>query len=181
MRGLRDFWIAAAFSIGVLSSAPAAAAVVDFTFTDGSGVAAHGQLTTTGGPNGVFGVDVTGMTGWVGANAITAFIANPGAPNTATSADGLFYYDDNYDPSTHALDVEGLLFDVGSTEYNLFNNGGGVYQLYPARSGAYGAPATGALTTAVPEPATWALMLLGLGLVGAALRGARGKPALSVV
>ena len=36
---------------------------------------------------------------------------------------------------------------------------------------------TPSLAGAVPEPANWALMIVGFGAVGAAMRGARRKPA----
>ena len=171
---------------GALASAPAVAATYLFTFTPTSGapVSASGELTTTGGANGVFGVDVTAITGFVGGSAITNLIPDPNAPNNATSADGLFIEDNNYDPATRSLDNSGLLFDVGSTEYNLFNNEDGTYYLYPGVRGSYATPSVGAFTAsavavAVPEPAAWAMMLAGFGLAGGALRGARSKRAIA--
>lgn len=68
------------------------------------------------------------------------------------------------------------------------------YQYYYFDVGAFGAPGSydamvfgeqqGAhldvsrVSDAVPEPATWAMMLLGFGLIGGAMRSARRRPAL---
>ena len=167
--------IGVVFAFGALASMPASAATVDFTFGDKLGSAAYGQLTTAGGANGVFGVDVIGITGFVGNNPISKLVADPNSPNPATSADGLFIYDNNYDPGTKSVDNAGLLFDVGATEYNLFNNENGTYYLYPASKGAYGSPDIGEFVTVVPEPSLWAMMLVGFGFVGMAIRQTGGK------
>jgi hypothetical protein len=39
------------------------------------------------------------------------------------------------------------------------------------------APSGTVLTTAVPEPATWGVMLVGFGAIGASMRGARRRQA----
>jgi hypothetical protein len=73
-----------------------------------------------------------------------------------------------FDESTHAL------FDFGTYQY---------YDFYSL--GTFGNAAPGnvllgglALTPSVPEPGTWAMMLLGFGAIGAALRRSRKKLAL---
>ena len=38
---------------------------------------------------------------------------------------------------------------------------------------------TGSIPSAVPEPATWAMMIVGFGLAGAAMRRRREAPALA--
>jgi hypothetical protein len=47
----------------------------------------------------------------------------------------------------------------------------------------YGGASTGSLTfnAAVPEPGTWAMMLLGFGAIGMVMRGRRRRPALAQI
>jgi hypothetical protein len=194
MSRLKTRLIAATFAAATLSAAGVASAgVVDLTFTptDGSGVVATLQLTVTG-PNGFGGEDVTDITGdvtgGVAPGTVTGIAGTVGLTAEAVSPDGLFIYDNWYYTSSGnagpgvsyphgSLDNGGLLFDVNSggnsVEYNLFWLSTDSYELVPAANGGYLGTYFG--TVAVPEPAMWALMLVGFAGVGATLRGARKR------
>lgn len=71
----------------------------------------------------------------------------------------------------------GLRFQAGSDTYfgyaTVDNGGSHISQV------AYEAPSALSVSTSVPEPATWAEMILGLGVAGAAMRRRRQSAALS--
>jgi hypothetical protein len=106
--------------------------------------------------------------------AITGF--TPGA-----GVDAFFAWDNIVYTTTPHVDDLGLLFQVGSTRVNLYNSVGpfAVYVypgLYPKGDDVTGSGATSRGTfnlTAVPEPANWALMILGFASAGAMLRRRR--------
>ncbi len=65
------------------------------------------------------------------------------------------------------LDVYGLLFGSGSTQVNIYGNGGGDYAfLYTTPNGSFGAPTGGTfiVTSVSPEPSS--LILVGLAVLG---------------
>ena len=155
-------------------AASAHATILDFTATDGSGVVAAGQLTidaSTPSEVTVLNGSVVGAFFAPNTGAITGFAPDPGgAP--AYSPSGAFIYDQLiYPGSDPIVDNDGLLFNVGGVEYNLFSNGPDQYVLYNNVNG-YTAEAVN-FAIGVPEPATWALMLTGFGLAGAGLRQRR--------
>jgi hypothetical protein len=102
----------------------------------------------------------------------------------------MFWYDNVVFPTAPQVSWYGLLFAGASgNEYNLFSDSPTVFELYKARSGVgYLDHSVGAITVApevihgferdaqidaVPEPATWMMLLLGFGGVGAYLRRQR--------
>ena len=188
MKTMLKFCAGAVGALVACAALPASASTMfNIEFVDASSnVDLMATITTDGVANGVFGQDVIAISGnLVGPNftndAIAGLVADPSAPNAQVSADGLFIYDDNYDP-THASGVlvsnPGILFDsVGGVEYNLFSNANGSYTLYSAVNGQLSTFETGYI--AVPEPVTWAMMALGIGLLGAGLRLGRAKPELA--
>lgn len=73
----------------------------------------------------------------------------------------------------------GLSFSSASLgDFNFYNSGSGYYGLLSSKVDINGYP-DGVVATAhvepVPEPAAWALMLLGFGVTGAAIRRTRRK------
>lgn len=77
----------------------------------------------------------------------------------------------------------GLSFSTTSLgDFNFYNSGSGYYGLLSSDRDINGYP-DGVVATAhvapVPEPATWAMMLLGFCVVGAALRRTRAKRGLA--
>jgi hypothetical protein len=162
-------------TIALVSAATATARVYDYTVTEpgSSDVLMSGQFTTQGN-------EVTGLTGSVSAGAYgfsptgaVSLVADPGGVQ-ATSTSGYFYYDDVYDGSVghnilSGFDNNGLLFLVHGVEYNLFSNGSNPYLLYNNQ----GQNEAVNFSVGVPEPTTWALMLIGFGGMGVALRRSR--------
>jgi hypothetical protein len=203
MSGLVKFAAAAitalTLSVGISSGAAQASTwVIDYT-ADNLGdtpYSAELDLVASDTPNSVGGYDVLSVKGNVGSDAIASLINNPNKPTQATSSDGLFYYDNVvWTGAAQKLSNPGILFlGASGNEYNLFSDSPTQYELYRAvtdgRSGYYAAHSVGTismaqtfggnqnferLTNAVPEPASWALMILGFGAVGAALRQRRGR------
>jgi hypothetical protein len=150
-----------------------------------------GQLTA----NIDFTVDASDMVTWVAGSVVgsgalsylgTQTIADlvpTSQPGRNTSPDGQFWYDNVFNGagSNPVFDLYGILFtttDSSTGYWNLWGNGPDNYSLYDAPNGAYDpiAPSGGSVAvTAVPEPASWALMLLGFGGLGLAAIGRSQK------
>ena len=175
-------------------SAQASTWLLTYQATNGAApVAATLNLTASDTLNAVGGYDVTGVGGNVDGDPVTSLIANPGQPFASYSADGMFIFDNVLWPtSAPVLSNPGLFFAAASgAEYNLFSDNGATYELYKAQPGvAYLANSVGVISFArthpnaapldsapggVPEPAAWALMILGFGGAGALLRQRRGR------
>jgi hypothetical protein len=177
------FLKAAALAVGVLSfaamPAPAGAATVTFDWTltgpapNLGGVTAPGSgtLTVTVSPMG--GDLVTAISGTIGGHTIAGVISS-------FFGDNLLFPNNN---GTSLLDSQGISFnDVLGNNYDIF----GFFAPGQATSGnAYGerAPTGFGVGTfaisAVPEPSTWAMMLLGLAGLGFAFRQSRRKVSLA--
>ncbi|HEY3948731.1 PEPxxWA-CTERM sorting domain-containing protein [Phenylobacterium sp.] len=173
--------------------AQAAIWVLDYTATDGnSPFEADLTLVTSDTVNSVGGYNVQSVTGDVDGDTVTALIANPGLPNASYSADGWFIYDNVFfadnagGTAAPVLSNPGLLFASASgAEYNLFSDNATTYELYQARPGeGFTEHSAGLLTAvdppagglgAIPEPAGWALMILGFGGAGALIRRRRAN------
>ncbi len=179
----------AALFISLAAAMPAKAAVFDITF-DSTNIDINAQVTATLDAGNY---DVTGITGTVLSNAVLSSITSlvtasnnpPTPPQTGISVDGLFQFNDVIftSPGYH-FDSNGLLFTSNGFEYNLFTrdnvnmvlnttdpNSGGTFQTDIA--------ATTAAISAVPEPSTWAMMILGFAGIGLmAYRRKRNGPAL---
>lgn len=157
-------------------SASASAASFLFTFSgDGGANGASGTLEATDNGNGSFTATSGTITAFGPvASGSGALIANPNGTAVTVSPAGYFSYDDQLLPGQDPLTTNGgLLFNIGGFEINIYSNG--PEKLYTIYSSS-GANADGAFalsqvsTAAVPEPATWVMMLAGFGMVGAGLR-----------
>jgi hypothetical protein len=185
---LKALCSAAALCLGaaLVSAGPASAATYIWTFTNTSDVVEASGALTTGAADGG-GFDVTALSGNVHDAAagvdgsITSF--TPGSGN-----DGVFAWDNVAYTSTPHVDNLGLLFHVGAAEINIYNNTGpccsvvypGVYPLGDVLQSSGGGVDTGTFNlSAVPEPASWAMMLVGFGGMGAAMRNSRRKLAVA--
>ena len=179
---------AAALAAG---QAGAATWLLDYASTGGSPLFADLTLSTSDVLNAVGGFDITGVTGQVDGDAVTGLVTNPSQPFASYSADGMFIFDNVLWPAgAPVLSNPGLFFHGASgNEYNLFSDNASTYELYRAQSGVgYLANSVGGVQISrvvltplgdgyrglpgvgVPEPNTWALMIIGFGAVGAALR-----------
>lgn len=165
----------------VFSAAGARAEVYVFDFQS-----FDGQLTLTGTMTVDANDQVTAMTGAFSGSVvqtISGMAVNPFFPNQATSPDGMFYYDNLFINGNPTLDVDGVLFTTFENPggyWNLWGNSPGNYSLYESASGGYPVAETGNLTvTAVPEPAAWALMIVGFGALAFAGRRQRRSRAAS--
>lgn len=157
-----------------------------WTFTDNSSnVLASGGLTTQTTLNTAGGYNVTSISGTVaGFGAITGLVPNPNAPNVAnfdpdpSANTGTYNYDNVlFVPGPPYINFNGILFQTASETWNIFRSptiAGDVLSGYV--NGAFypdGSNENFAGTfaiTAVPEPASWALMIMGFGAVGGSLR-----------
>ena len=159
--GLASALSAAAFAANALtytfSYVDGADSVSGFFVTDATGTATSGFAT----------FDTTEL----GDFSASLF---PGA-----GSDSSFIYDNLF-----PVDNPGLLFENATTEINIFTNvpilaGLGStpdvnFYAGPINSGVYNiSDTTGTLTIAVPEPAVWAMMLVGFGGIGTTMRRRR--------
>lgn len=198
MRGFLKF--AAGLSLAMTISAgqaQAATFILDYTATNGANPAvATLVLDVSDTLNAVGGYDVTNVSGHVDADAITGIIHNPSQPFTSYSPDGWFIFDNVLWPDNGpVVSNPGLFFSGASgAEYNFFSDDATTYELYTAWPGVgYGDHSVGVISLAeappsnpfsdlgngVPEPATWTMMILGFGAVGATMRRRRGQATLA--
>ena len=170
-----SLWAAAAIA-GLSVCGAADATNFDFTFTQGSFTAAHGTITTADTANSDGGFDIVGISGTIYTNAI-AGLASPGAELFPNSPDG------------QLLNSDGIFIDVPdgflASPYNIFFGpedfddpvGHVDYQLgtpfFGSLGGVFSIDRDSGSTGSVPEPASWALMLGGFGMVGGAMRSRR--------
>jgi hypothetical protein len=173
MKNYKAAIAAGVLALSALAVMPAQAATYLWTFTSDA-ENGSGTLYTTGGAATSGGGTVSGAF-----NDVLTLVANPNGTAQATSADGQWWYDNVVPPDTNGFLFTGASLGAAGF-YNLWSNGSG---LGPT-SGTLGigpgqlAQIGGTLTlTAVPEPATWAMMLIGLGFAGAAIRNSRRKQA----
>ena len=170
MKKFQGFGAVAVASLAFAGTAAHADTLWEFSYS-GSGVSASGSFETVG--NGSTPTEVTSMTGTysdgISSGAIS-LVADPTPGAVATSADGLYYYDNMFG-GTPSLDIDGLLFDAGAQEINLYTDPGlGLTSLTDRNGGYVYSPVSSFSVTAVPEPGSMALLLAGLGALGIASR-----------
>jgi hypothetical protein len=133
---------AACALLGATATVPASAAVYDFTYT--GSLSGDLIITTSDTLDAVGGFDITGVSGTFGGDAITGLFNNPNQPNP--SANSHFTWD-TYNVFDAIADASGGTAD---TPYGLIVASTGVETF-----------GNGTLIAAVPEPSTWAMMILG--------------------
>lgn len=178
--------------VGALVAAPASATVtVGDTVTCGGANLECSVLTATVGAGAEFGID-TGSSG----NLLNADFSSGLLTISFTSnpdfVDGVFFkgvyslfFSNDTDPFTFAelgdvngvynsdgvdafaFDPDNVSIDGGSVNVNLSNS---VFTPGSSLQVKFDRTTTPPTDGAVPEPATWAMMILGFGLVGAAMR-----------
>ena len=153
-----------ALSLAALAATPglARASVYDFSLS-GTGYSASGMLTTAGDLSSA-GTLITGISGTQNGSAITGLRAPGTYPPGSQANDNLLF------SGTPSLDDLGFSFKVGMQSFNVYFTGG-------AGSGYYEFSTPGATElasfvlsspTAVPEPASLALLAVGLLAMSAA-------------
>lgn len=164
----------------ILCSPLARATVIPFDFETTSGPNPYsiiGSLTIANVLDAVGGFDILGITGNVtglGGAPITALVSNPNQPQPFNN--GLYIYNNVGFPGQPHLDNSGVLFTAGSFFYNIYTvTTGNSFTYYLSTdnpNGIYNPGQTGTLfaddpvVTAVPEPTTWLLLLLGFASLG---------------
>jgi len=152
-------------------AAPAGAATYTFDLTSSGGNGSGTIITATDASAGAS--LVTALQGTFDGGAI-ALLAPGTYPiytnNPALANDNLF------SAATPYFTTGGLSFSANGLNYNLYRNAGGV-RFCNSREGTCALFETVAFSAssvdAVPEPATWAMLLAGFGLSGAVLRRRR--------
>ena len=170
---VRNKAVAILFAASALGLAgPASATVYDFNISLGS-LTGNGTFSTVGDASTTPSLVNTFLGTFNGSSisllAPNAYPTFPGPPNDNLFSETAPYF--NYN---------GLSFTAGGTNYNIFSNPQGGLLDYcsgvPTTCYSDGATASFSFrsqTGAVPEPATWAIMLLGFSVMGIALRADR--------
>jgi hypothetical protein len=177
--------IASMTAVIVATWSTANATVYNFTFNSTS-ESIIGQLTVDTSDNEV--TNITGTLSGIVNDTINGFIASPSFSNPVSLPGDAFIYDNVFYPSQDSLvDQFGVVFTTAGNPggyWNLWSDAPGDYSLDESNlAGDYPIIISGGNLdpTAVPEPSTWAMMLLGfagLGFVGYR-RGKRGSATLA--
>lgn len=159
-------------ALAFMATTPVAAATYVFTLSSSLG-SGSGNLTTVGDASQGFS-EITSLSGVFAGGSIS--LLAPGLYPTGFANDNLFT------ATAPFFNSNGLSFSANGSNYNLYRNGSNV-QLCGVTAECTLASSTtfsATLAPAVPEPGTWAMMLLGFGMVGFGLRSRRGKVTIKV-
>ena len=172
---MRKFAYAALAGVAAISMAPAAQAAHTITLTNGSNTIS-GVFEHAGIEAGVF-------------SDVFSFVLPDGVASfTATSI--AVFLGGEADLDFTSIDFNGESFAVGATgivDFRFLQNASvmsGTQNLtvngISRGNGSYAGTIAFAAASAVPEPATWAFMIVGFGAVGASMRSARRKQKVTV-
>lgn len=150
--------------IGAFASNVQAQSIWDWSYS-GTGVAASGTFTTAG--NALTAESILSFNGVRNGDAITGLVplnSNPG-----------FNYDNLFQTGVPKVNSNGILFNVtagGVGDVNIYYQDGAYheYTYSGIPGGVLDRTVNFQVTAAVPEPETYAMLLAGLGLVGAIAR-----------
>ena len=162
-------FIAAAAVAAAMAPMSSKATTVSFVF-DTATFAVSGEATLSGSLDAVGGYDVETLTGVVSGpdgGPIAGLIANPNQPYAYDQ--GAWIFDNVAWPASPRLDNAGLFFSAGGYDYNVYTVGPTYYLSTDNPYGAYNpgeVVLAGNDPPAVPEPSTWALLLLGFAGLG---------------
>lgn len=162
-------------ALALVAAAPASAAVYMFNFSgtgffggtlNGSGSLTTNDISFVNPTNGFTAQNITGISGTFNNSAITGLAPGVFGANNLFYLTGPFFVDGNGLAFTTAAGVSANLFVTNGTSYRINTQGAGLL------TGLVTAQAT-PVAAAVPEPGTWAMMLLGFGAIGMAARRRR--------
>ena len=167
--------LAAAIVATVPTTASAAFYAVNYT-SNGSSFSGIYETTNTANKKGFY--TVIGLTGVRHGSAVTLLPPRSDTFMHIAVNDNLFNPNDGY------YTWPGLLYEADGVRYNIFTNGSQLLEVHSLpfsdRSYAVTDFTVREVTAAVPEPATWAMMLVGFGMVGAASRYRRRSVAAAI-
>lgn len=177
--------LAAAAIAAVAAPLSCEAKTVAFEFETAT-IDVTGNATLSDVVNAAGGYDVESISGsvdWLGGSAaISGLVNNPSQP--WADDNGTWIYDNVVFPAAPFLDNPGVLFAAGAYDYNVYAVGSTYYLSTNNPVGVYNpgeAILRGNDPPAVPEPATWAMMLVGFaGLGFGGYRATRKSAALPV-
>ena len=173
---MRKFILLASALVSMAAAVPACASTYALNYSgvfDGSGspLLASLRIVTSNTLNAAGGYSINSVTGSVDGETVTGITPNPDAPNSTTGVS--FTYDNNFFDANPVFNLNGLAFETSAASWNLWGTDPDLYTLFKKVSGVrgYTGASDGSLTiTAVPEPASWALLIVGFGMVGTATR-----------
>jgi hypothetical protein len=180
MQNIRKLSLISAAAVALASASPASAAEFAFNFSgtgffggalNGSGVLTTNDQSVVNPQNGFTVQAITGITGTFNGSNITGLAPGLFGANNLFYLNGPFFVDGNGLGFTTASGVSANLFVTNGTSFRVNTQGAGLL------TGLVTASAT-QVTAAVPEPGTWAMMLLGFGAIGAVMRRRRSVRAL---
>ena len=172
---MTKYLLSAAVALCALSATPASAATYMFAFA-GAQFSGTGTFETSDTPDANGGVAILTTTGTV-TNNNNGNTFNISGPTGFAGADNLLFPN-----AAQLVSFDGTSFiRPNGTEYNLYYSPGvAAYRLFTSNSQFFTLDSfTVELAGVVPEPASWALMIGGMGLVGGALRVRARKVALA--
>jgi hypothetical protein len=160
--GLNMNWTRlSAAALGALALASSANATEFLLTYTGGGFDVSATIQAT--PDGGNQYTATSATGLIDGMALT--LGAPGSCCGIPAADNFLF------TSGSPLDLGGIAFDAGGVGYNLFIGNPSILDSNFVFDGNGGT----VTLTQVPEPATWTLLLVGIGGLGAAMRSVRRK------
>ena len=167
-----------AAAVVICAAAPASAAQYLFNFSgngffggtlNGSGTLTTDDISFVNALNGYTAQHITGISGTFNGSAITGQAPGTFGANDLFYLTGPFFVDGNGLSFKTASGIMGNLFITNDTSYRVNTQGAGLL------TGLVTASAS-PVAAAVPEPATWAMMLIGFAGIGLAFR--RRRPAM---
>jgi hypothetical protein len=165
---IRNF-VAAAAVAAAMAPVSSKATMVSFDF-DTATFAVSGEATLSDSVNAVGGYDIETLSGVVSGpdgGPIAGLITNPNQPYAYDQ--GAWIFDNVAWSASPYLDNSGLFFSAGSYDYNLYTIGS---TYFLSTNNPYGIYNPGEVVLAgndppaVPEPYTWAMMLVGFAGLG---------------